>query len=222
MNPHETIAFYRKRLPHWIVDDATYFVTICLKGAIPEKAAWQIRSESERLHNLEGQGLLLQKKRILIEVEEWLDQASPSCNLAQPAVFSELQQAIDYREEQETWRMVEYVVMPSHIHLFFQVMKGELHDILTDFKHWTAVKINRILGRSGQLWMREWFDHWARSAEQAEKIIRYIIDNPVKAGLVKSAEQWPYSSRTAAPQTPTAGSSRRDDPTAMILLCPTK
>ena len=92
--------------------------------------------------------------------------------------------------------MFAYVVMPSHIHLFFEInselsLKGELEKL----KRWTgrrAAEIDKqFQGR--RFWQTEWFDHWSRSDEEDEQIARYIRQNPVKAGLVDHLEQWPYS-----------------------------
>jgi type I restriction enzyme R subunit len=51
-----------------------------------------------------------------------------------------------------------------------------------------------LLNRNGTFWQHESFDHWVRDVEEMERIMRYIEENPVKAGLVSSAALWPYSS----------------------------
>jgi len=53
-------------------------------------------------------------------------------------------------------------------------------------------KANRILKRKGQFWQREWFDHCSRSPEHDDGIVKYIRQNPVKAGLASSPHEWPY------------------------------
>jgi REP element-mobilizing transposase RayT len=50
------------------------------------------------------------------------------------------------------------------------------------------------LGRRGRFWQQESYDHWARDEDELERIIRYVEQNPVKAGLVAKAEDWPFSS----------------------------
>ncbi len=62
-------------------------------------------------------------------------------------------------------------------------------------KGYTAREANKLLNRSGQqFWQRESYDHAARDRREAERIRRYIEDNPVKAGLAASAEDYPWSS----------------------------
>jgi hypothetical protein len=51
----------------------------------------------------------------------------------------------------------------------------------------------------GRFWQREWFDHWSRSDDEDERTVVYIRNNPVKAGLVKSYQDWPYASWSRSP-----------------------
>jgi type I restriction enzyme R subunit/putative DNA methylase len=54
---------------------------------------------------------------------------------------------------------------------------------------------NRLLHRTGErFWQDESFDHWVRSEGEFIRIQKYIENNPVKAGLVAKAENWPWSS----------------------------
>jgi putative transposase len=45
-------------------------------------------------------------------------------------------------------------------------------------------------------WQDEFFDHWIRDQQDFERIVQYVEWNPVAAGLVECAEQWPWSSAT--------------------------
>ncbi|MDI6766836.1 MAG: hypothetical protein QME52_08450 [Bacteroidota bacterium] len=66
-------------------------------------------------------------------------------------------------------------------------------EILRKLKWNTALKINRLLGRSGAFWQDESYDHVVRAGKELERIIWYILNNPVKAGFVKSWEQWQWT-----------------------------
>jgi REP element-mobilizing transposase RayT len=48
------------------------------------------------------------------------------------------------------------------------------------------------INRTGRFWQREWFDHWSRSPQEDDKIISYIHDNPVRAGLDARFRSWPW------------------------------
>jgi len=81
------------------------------------------------------------------------------------------------------------------IHLFCEIGRKGLKGTLEDFKRWTGHRATQILGENAaRFWQREWFDHWSRSDAEDEKIIRYIRNNPVKAGLAAASAGWPYSS----------------------------
>jgi putative DNA methylase len=54
--------------------------------------------------------------------------------------------------------------------------------------------LNKVLGRSGQLWQHESYDHWVRDDDELERVVDYISDNPVKAGLVENAYDWFFCS----------------------------
>ena len=82
--------------------------------------------------------------------------------------------------------------MPNHIHLFFSIQQGTLKTVMSTFKRKTSRAITAALKLDKPLWQGEWFDHWSRSAEEDEKIIRYIRNNPVKARLVSDYQDWPY------------------------------
>jgi putative transposase len=51
------------------------------------------------------------------------------------------------------------------------------------WKHFTATRINRVLGRKGRFWQQDGFDHLVRSVEQFDYLRRYVAENPSRAGL---------------------------------------
>ncbi|MEM8732684.1 MAG: hypothetical protein AAGG44_00575 [Planctomycetota bacterium] len=59
---------------------------------------------------------------------------------------------------------------------------------------YTANKCNRIRGASGKYWQGETFDHWVRNDDELHRIIHYIEQNPIKAGLASTAEEFTWSS----------------------------
>jgi putative transposase len=49
------------------------------------------------------------------------------------------------------------------------------------------------VGRQGKLWQPRYFDHIVRAEEDLRAIAEYILNNPVRKGLVERAENWPWS-----------------------------
>ena len=192
----QTISFYRKKLPHWEVVDGVYFVTIRRHGSIPMEIIAKIRKMSLELENIPDCEALNIKRKIFKIIENELDKSDKKCDLIKSPISEILIEAIQNRTDKNIWRMVEYVIMPNHVHLFFQCVGKSLGGIIRDFKRWTTSQINmKCPDYSGEpFWQREWFDHWSRSADFDEKFKLYIRNNPVKARLVKDYKNWPFGS----------------------------
>jgi REP element-mobilizing transposase RayT len=99
------------------------------------------------------------------------------------------------------------VVMPSHFHWVFrprdewvnaipanQRYRSPREQVMHSIKKWTSRRCNEVLGRTGVFWQAESYDHWVRDADELVRIIQYVENNPVKAGLVKRSEDFVYSS----------------------------
>jgi putative transposase len=64
---------------------------------------------------------------------------------------------------------------------------------MQSLKRHTARQANLALGRQGAFWQDESYDHVVRNAGEFERIVSYILENPVKAGLVSDWQAWPWS-----------------------------
>jgi REP element-mobilizing transposase RayT len=93
------------------------------------------------------------------------------------------------------YRLVAWCVMPTHVHVIIEQMGGwPLARIAHSWKSFTANGINRLLGRDGPVWLREYFDRFMRNNDHLETTIDYVESNPVLAGLVMRPEDWTWSS----------------------------
>ena len=66
--------------------------------------------------------------------------------------------------------------------------------LLHSWKSFSSKRINRLVGRTGELWQSESFDHWIRDDEERARLVAYVEDNPVKARLCKAPANWKWSS----------------------------
>ena len=84
--------------------------------------------------------------------------------------------------------------MPDHVHFFCAPKRDEvtLQLFVGKWKEWTAKFAQRAIGTPTPLWQEEFFDHLLRSDERYEDKWNYVRDNPVRAGLVRRWEEWPY------------------------------
>jgi REP element-mobilizing transposase RayT len=86
-----------------------------------------------------------------------------------------------------------YVLMPDHFHLFVSFQPGRvgLSDWVKSLKN-ALSKTLRAMGKAAPHWQDGFFDHVLRSSESYEQKWLYVRNNPVRAGLVSRAEDWPY------------------------------
>jgi REP element-mobilizing transposase RayT len=99
------------------------------------------------------------------------------------------------------WRVGRFVIMPNHIHLFCanDGSSGEapLSHFIGSFKQWTAKRMIAI-GVPGPIWQKQFFDHLLRSPQSYGDKWTYVRQNPVRAGLVAKADDWPYAGEIEA------------------------
>jgi REP element-mobilizing transposase RayT len=81
------------------------------------------------------------------------------------------------------------VVMPNHVHVLVGTGGTALGRIVQGWKGASARAINGSEGTSGSLWQREYYDRFVRDEEQAIAAVRYIAENPGKAGI--GGRDWP-------------------------------
>ena len=90
------------------------------------------------------------------------------------------------------------IVMPDHVHMIISPLKDAqgnpfgLAQIMNGIKGASAHSINKALGRRGHVWQREFFDHVLRSDESAQNKVQYVCENPVRKGLVKKVDDYPW------------------------------
>src|SRR5260370_34068314 len=107
--------------------------------------------------------------------------------LAQSAVADQLFETIEYRNKEGIWYAHLALLMPDHVHflLSFPETEKRMQTIVSKWKEWAAktLKIE---------WQRDFFEHRLRQEESFREKADYILANPVRAGLVREPEDWPY------------------------------
>ncbi|MEP4891558.1 MAG: transposase [Aliiglaciecola sp.] len=88
---------------------------------------------------------------------------------------------------------VSWVIMPDHVH-FLMSLKGDsnLSDVIGYIKGTTSHQICQRLNRKGGIWQAGFHDHAIRKEENIIEAARYIVANPLRAGIVKSLKQYPH------------------------------
>ncbi len=90
-------------------------------------------------------------------------------------------------------RMLAWVLMPDHAHWLIQLGEVDVLDALVNrLKSASARAANRMSHRNGALWARAFHDHALRAEEDLLRSARYVIANPVRAGLVQRVGDYPF------------------------------
>ena len=196
----QTLEFRRRHLPHWFVSGRAYFVTIRLKGSLPQAVVEALAQERQALaarQPSDEDRTALQRFQFN-KIEAILDSAKGSPTFLSAAPVAALVfRAFDWLEAQKGWLIYAATIMPNHVHLLMRHRAdgdGRLNRDLGGFKGFTALEANKCLGRTGHpFWMDESFDHWCRTDEELHGIVGYIAQNPVKAGLADCWSAWPWT-----------------------------
>jgi type I restriction enzyme R subunit len=195
LDPSAPLDTHWHNLPHWQQDHVLYFCTWRLGDALPssklaewqeEKAAWisahpkpwSDQTESEFHDRFSGR------------MDDWLDAGHGSCVLRSRVLAGVIADAFHHHDGTR-YKLDCFVIMPNHVHVLFQLLPGvELPTVLHSLKGFTAKKINRLVGRSGQLWQQDYWDRIIRNEKHLWATRRYVLANAQSAhGLLwQSAE----------------------------------
>ncbi len=99
----------------------------------------------------------------------------------------------DWLETENRQQWVCIMVMPDHVHTVIKLGQGQtLGQVLHSMKRFTAREINKHRSRTGPVWQKGYTDWGIRDEITLNKTIRYCYANPVRAGIVASARDYPY------------------------------
>lgn len=82
-------------------------------------------------------------------------------------------------------------MMPDHLHCLVQLNEQSLAGLMCRVKSRSSLAVDQVLGRSGRLWQKGYDDRAVRREDDVKSIARYIIDNPIRAGLVTRVHDYP-------------------------------
>lgn len=173
---------YERRLPHWDVIGEPLFVTFRLHGSLPASRVFPPAR--------------LTSGRAFLTMDRILDRAQCGPRFLQQSEIARLvvQALADGETRFQRYRLHAFVVMPNHVHLLV-TPRTTATRWLGPLKGYTGYRANQLLGHKGvPFWQDESYDHLIRDEEGFRRVQRYIEFNPVRAGLVASPEEYPWSS----------------------------
>ncbi len=199
-DPRAKTDVSQRQLPHWEQDDAFYFITWRTADSIPaevfekwhdERCRWLVDhgidpALEDWQREVEMLGERDRREFYTFFTVKWhgmLDECHGECVLKQPRVSEIVAENLRHQDGSK-YSLEAFVVMPNHVHVLAGVHgRGEMKSLCRNWKRYTAGRINTMLGKEGQFWQWESFDHVVRSSASLEKFKKYILDNPVKARL---------------------------------------
>ena len=196
--------YYRRNLPHYQPVDATFFVTFRLADSLPADTVARLKEErvqEEKLllkikdEKVREKKIADQRKRYFSKFDKMLDNAVIDRSwLNDERVARMVAEALCFRDK-KVYDLLAYCIMPNHVHMVFTGERSgtSLYKILQSLKAHTAREANKILRQKGAFWQHESYDHVVRDGKELERIIAYVLHNPVKAGMVSNWEEWKWS-----------------------------
>lgn len=200
--------YYRRHLPHIQWPGATLFVTFRLAGSIPAQLRRRLVAEAEqgetaltRIMDPQARArqAYLEHRRLFARWDNVLDAARTGpLWLREPQVADLVAKALHHRDGR-VYELEAFCIMPNHVHLVFAPLPNgdgtyhALSAIMHSLKRYTARQANLLLGRRGTFWQHENYDHVVRDRPEQRRIIDYVLNNPVRAGLVEHWQDWKWT-----------------------------
>lgn len=214
--------FYQRNLPHLQPPEGTFFITYRLFGSIPKKVINSLKAEKEQevkaiweciykkklilngqtVENIKVKNKYFKQetykaaKRYFKKFDDYLDTALNEPHWLKNEELALLNADALKFYEGKHYHLWAYCIMSNHIHVLFTLLKNAppLDTVMKRLKGYTGKEGNRILDRvnKGRHWVKESYDHLVRLGE-FERILWYILNNPLKVNLVSNWQDWTWS-----------------------------
>lgn len=208
--------FFLRNLPHYHLPNAAYFITFRLAGSLPMEAWKHLQEEYEQQKQIlanKFQGQTLQEERYKLQkqyfarVDAALDRAENGPRWLSEPRFAEIVTQQIHNLHPSYYSLHAYCLMSNHVHVLLDQQDIPEPPPLKDGQHYTALShaMRLLKGRTGYacaallsehkgaFWQHESYDHVVRNEKEFERILAYIVNNPVKAGLVNNWQDWAYT-----------------------------
>lgn len=199
---------YHRNLPHIQPPDATLFITFRLAGSLPRDVVARLIAEKSQidevlkgLEDLEERRrrLYLEERRLFGKWDEFLNNASAGpLWLKNKRIAKLMVDGLKHREG-KVYELDAFCVMANHVHVVFKPLPDpnggyySISSIMHSLKRYVGREANKLLGREGAFWQHESYDHVVRNDDEWRRIVTYVLNNPVSAGLVEKWEDWEWS-----------------------------
>jgi len=187
-DPYSSVNPKEHHLPHWHQPGVYCSVTWRMGDSLPrevleewtaERDAWLRAHPEPWTEAIE----LEYFDRFSRRMDKWLAAGKGSCPFRDPSLARIVGDTLQHFDGQH-FELVSYVVMPNHVHVLFRPLCDHtMSDIVKSWKSFSAREVNKRLGKSGALWMDEYWDRLIRNEEHFQQVLDYIRNNPIESGL---------------------------------------
>ena len=205
-------------LPHIQPIGATFFVTFRLFDTLPKSYLNKFKEDRnlkiaflKREKPIGYQNKIANEQKKYFKIyDEALDKMHNNIRfLEHPNIAKETIKQL-HKYDGKWYDLIAYCIMPNHVHFLIDtrlqlekfnfddevIIKNytPLYKIIQRIKGASARHSNLLLDREGiSFWQRDYFDYFIRNNQEFQRIMAYILENPVKANLVKNWEDFPHS-----------------------------
>ncbi len=204
---------YKRRLPHIQPVGGTFFITMRLANSLPaylvneltadhQIQLRRIHKEFEEKSKKEPEKDWQKMKNLALSAAKedyhWLFDHHLDIGtygpmwLEQREIADLVVESIHFLQNKGIYDLFAYCIMRNHVHLVIGNTTQVLHQTLKSLKQFTGYRGNKILGRSGNFWQKESYDHWVRNDNALQRVINFSYYNPDKANLISNGEEWKY------------------------------
>lgn len=117
-------------------------------------------------------------------------------NLLEPIYLNTIKETLFFMDG-DKYRLIAFCVMSNHVHILLKPLKlneksyHPLSTIIFSFKRHTSGAFTELPHYVQPFWQEEYYDHVIRNEKDYFNQLNYILNNPVKAGLVEDYNDWP-------------------------------
>jgi len=191
---------YKRNLPHIQPLGGIFFVTWNLKGAIPKARLIELQDEyKQKLNNAANSEARNNVGKLYFQNYDNELHISQNDHFLKDNRLAKIVADALHFWDNKMIELISYCIMSNHVHAALKVYEKNgnviyLHNIMESIKKFSARKCNAILCRTGKaFWQDESYDRVIRDQEELFRIIAYVLENPVKAGLCKDRADWKWS-----------------------------
>lgn len=198
------------KIPHRTLTLRPTHIIMRLEGSIPQIEITRLKAQRDnalnQLYNspeaIIPAALLASRKHIKGVYHLGIDTAlhelsNGPYHMSKPEIAKIVMDCLKWLAENGRWFLYSACIMGNHLHIVARAPDGqeeiELGPIINSFKTFTANRANKVLGNLGKaFWASVYYDHDVRDGKFT-RVMWYVLENPVKAKLVQSWMDWPFT-----------------------------